>query len=444
VLDGIASLVDKSLLRRHEQPDGEPRFTMLETIHEFAAEQLALSGEQPALASSHAAYFHALALREEAGMFGPERERWMAALNAEKENLRALLRWALDGGDVALGLDTLAAIYWWLASTTAAIGQPEGRRWLEQLLALPPAAAAPRARARALRALGWTAWTQSDYGAARPALEESARLWREIGDPVELTLALSPLAKCSMDGADPTAVAAAEEAVRLGREAGSARATTFGYDAVGQLAMRRTDWPAATAAFDEAVRTAERAGATNFRAAFIMLGGIVKLWSGDIESAAARLAEALAIFRRLGEYAPLMLLSQSLTALGEIAYRRGEVDEAGAYDREALELGYRSGTFGIVVGSLGGLGRVALLEQDVRRAAMLFGAVKALGTSVSIPGAGGANRGAISEHLLAEARGALGEDAFATAYEAGQSLSLDAAVALALEVSPPNAALPPP
>jgi predicted ATPase/class 3 adenylate cyclase len=443
VLDGIASLVDKSLLRRQEQPDGEPRFTMLETIREFAVEQLALSGEQPALASRHAAYFHELALREEAGMFGPERERWMAALNAEKENLRALLRWALDGGDVAVGLDTAAAIYWWIGSTMLAIGQQEARRWLGQLLALPAAADSPRARARALRALGWMAWTQSDYGAARPALEESVRLWREIGDPAELALALSPLAKCSLDGADPAAVAAAEEAVQLGREAGSARATTFGYDAVGQLAMRRTDWPAATAAFDEAVRTAERAGATNFRAAFVMLGGIAKLWSGDAESAAARLAQALATFRGLGEYAPLMLLSHALTTLGEIAYRRREVDQAGAHYREALELGYRSGTFGIVVGSLGGLGRVALLERDAKRAAMLFGAVEGLGTAVSMPGAGGTNRGAVSEQLLAEARGALGEDAFVTAYEAGRSLSLDAAVALALEVSPPNAALRP-
>ena len=68
----------------------------------------------------------------------------MEALNAEKENLRALLRWALAGGDVALGLDTLTAIYWWLASTTSAIGQPEGRRWLEQLLALPADFPPPR------------------------------------------------------------------------------------------------------------------------------------------------------------------------------------------------------------------------------------------------------------------------------------------------------------
>jgi predicted ATPase/class 3 adenylate cyclase len=430
VLDGLAALIDGSLIRGATDAEGEPRFRMLETIREFALDQLTASGELDAVAARHASYFHALVLREEAAMFGPERERWMAALTADQDNLRAMLQWAVAGGDVSLGLDAAAALYWWIGTGSSGMGQQEGRRWLDQLLALPSASL--RARARALRALGWLTWTQSDYATARPTLEESVRLWRELDDPAELALALAPLAKCSVDGKDPAAIAAAEEAARLGREAGSPRAAAFGIEAAGQLAMRRGDWPVARAALEEAVRIAREQGATNFRAAFIMIAAMVAFWARDDERAREGFSEALALFRGLGDQAPHLLVGGALMFLGEIAYRRPDADEAELYFREALVLNSRTGTFGAALRSLSGIGRVALLKQEWGRAARFFGAVEGLGATVTFVTPGG-SPGAVPGELIDEARAALGENAFATAYAEGRALSLDAAVALALE-----------
>ena len=116
VLDGIGALVDSSLLQPEAPPAGAaeaPRFRMLETVREYALERLEASGEAAAVRARHAAHFHALALRAEARWFTGERAHWTAVLTAEHDNLRAVLRWALDGGDAELGLDTAAALQYW-------------------------------------------------------------------------------------------------------------------------------------------------------------------------------------------------------------------------------------------------------------------------------------------------------------------------------------------
>ncbi|MGH8574559.1 MAG: ATP-binding protein, partial [Gammaproteobacteria bacterium] len=98
-LDGVALLVDKSLLRQEAGPDDEPTFVLLETIREFGREQLVESGESEAIGRRHAAWYLRLAERAAPELFGPEQRRWAERLDREHANLRAALTWLLDQGD---------------------------------------------------------------------------------------------------------------------------------------------------------------------------------------------------------------------------------------------------------------------------------------------------------------------------------------------------------
>ena len=134
VLDGMASLVDKSLLRQEEQASGEPRFRMLETIREYGLECLTASGEEPAVRRAHADYYLALAEAAEPALTGPEQATWLDRLEAEHDNLRAALRWAEESGEAEIGLRLAGAFcQFWLM-----------RGYLREGQELADAASAPR------------------------------------------------------------------------------------------------------------------------------------------------------------------------------------------------------------------------------------------------------------------------------------------------------------
>src|SRR6266516_5653624 len=117
VLEQLGQLLDKSLVQAQQGTGGEPRFSMLETIHEYATEQLEASGEAAAMQDRHADYFLRLAEEAEPAMFGQEREVWMERLDREEANLRAALAWCkADSNAVQIGLRLVGALsfYWFL------------------------------------------------------------------------------------------------------------------------------------------------------------------------------------------------------------------------------------------------------------------------------------------------------------------------------------------
>ena len=172
VLDGVESLVDKSLLREEEGPGGEPRFVMLETVHEYAREKLEESGEAEELRRLHAEYFLALAEEAEPELKGARQYEWLERLEAEHDNMRAALSWLLEDGDVEPGLRLAGALrrFWHVRGYF-----DEGRRWLEQALAKDSRASAS-ARAKALDAVGGLAHDQGDIDRAEAAAQEGLEL----------------------------------------------------------------------------------------------------------------------------------------------------------------------------------------------------------------------------------------------------------------------------
>ncbi len=175
VLDGIAALVDASLLRQVEDPRGDGvtgrRYIMLETVREFGLEALASDGEERAAHDKHATWCLDLAERAESELSGPAQGRWLALLEAEEDNLRAALDWLEYDDKDGRSLRLASALVWfWIIS--GRLGEGRGR--LEHALETKRGADVPGAlRAKALTGLGFLAHYQADHAAAVPRLEEA-------------------------------------------------------------------------------------------------------------------------------------------------------------------------------------------------------------------------------------------------------------------------------
>jgi hypothetical protein len=166
-VDGIASLHDKSLVRRDEAA-GDLRVRMLETISEYAWERLEVSGEAAEITAAHAAYFLDLATTATEHLRGPSQHSWLPTLDPELDNFRGVIRRGIESGRVETALRlTIALTEYWISRSY----QKEGRRHLEELLAMPTQDVTPASRAAALEAVVEIAVWQGDYAMARPMIE---------------------------------------------------------------------------------------------------------------------------------------------------------------------------------------------------------------------------------------------------------------------------------
>jgi predicted ATPase len=197
LLDVLQSLVDKSLLKSEHRVDGGVRLRMLETIRVFALAELATCGEESVVRRRHTEYFVALAgpLSEDPDMASVE---WLDCMEAEHDNIRATLRWALDSGDASTALTLASAVhrFWWTRGYLR-----EGLRWLEEAL-LQGQAASPLLVAWGQHCAGGLAWRQADYARAEAHYAAGLAVRREIGDPFGIAIALQGLASVARDRGD--------------------------------------------------------------------------------------------------------------------------------------------------------------------------------------------------------------------------------------------------
>jgi len=291
-LDGLASLVDKSLIRRVDSPAGAGRFSMLETIREFAAEQLAAGGELEALARRHAGHYLDLATEAEPHLTGEDQGAWLDRCDAEHANLRAALRWAIDAGEADRAQAAAGALWgFWQQRGHLA----EGRRWLDEVLAMPSGQAPTAARAKALTGAGGIVWW-IDQRAARRFYEEALAIERRLGDPARLAGALYNMA------------------FALGAEQD--------LEGVGRL-------------LEESLALYRRAGDEPGVARVLTMLVVPDAMAGRWGPVVARLEEVAAIWRRLGNR---LSLAFELVWLAFAYGRDGRRSAARAAALEALEL----------------------------------------------------------------------------------------------------------
>ena len=226
-LDGIASLVDKSLVRQESEPDGAPRFRMLGTIREFASEKLGERGEADELADRHAAWVLALVQAWAASVFGNEQKAILDRYEREHDNIRAALSGAIARDQAEIAMLILAASwrFWQMRGYLA-----EGREQAERVLALTARSNYPEALAAALEAAGGIAYWQADSVPSRAWYGEALELARASGDDARVANAIYNMTfTFEMEHEDMVqSRALAQEAVdiyrRLGDEAGIGRA----------------------------------------------------------------------------------------------------------------------------------------------------------------------------------------------------------------------------
>ena len=179
VIGDIETLIDQHLVQQHDGPDGEPRFTMLETIREYARERLEASGEGAIVRDRHAAWYLAFVEAAEPKLRGPQQVVWLERLRIDHDNVRGTLRYAVETHGAEIGL-RLAGALWRFWQVHGHLR--EGRDWLGRLLVLPEASARTGGRARALNAAGFVAFLLGDYATARALHEQGLAIRRELGE----------------------------------------------------------------------------------------------------------------------------------------------------------------------------------------------------------------------------------------------------------------------
>jgi non-specific serine/threonine protein kinase len=389
VLDGLESLLNKSLLRQESGPDGEPRFTMLETIHEYAGERLVESGEAEDIQRRHADRFAALVERAEPELPGGKRGYWYARLRAERDNLRTALAWSLGGGDAELGLRLAGTLCeFWTAEGHIA----EGIRWMERALESAENAP-PTIRVKALNEAGLLAVIRGDHEQGRLWGSEALALSRELGDRANSAWALVYLGAHSTASPDEyrEGIALCEEGLALFRELG------------------------------------DRSGMAR---ALNILGELARL-VGDYQRARTVYEECLAVFREAGDALREAIV---LGNLSYIAQHQGDHGRAEALCKEAivrlreLELRYPMAFF------LAALAGPVAAKGDAERAACLLGAAEALREAMGI-GLVPSDQFEVDRYVSA-VREQLDEMTFEAAWAEGRAMSLEVAIAYALEENP--------
>ncbi|MEZ4564010.1 MAG: tetratricopeptide repeat protein [Thermomicrobiales bacterium] len=383
-LDLVASLVDKSLLRRLDAGEGESRFGMLGTIREYGLGQLAADAGADSAHAAHAAYYLALAEKAEPALVGPEQSAWLSRVETEHDNLRLALAWLRDHGtsEDYLRLGGALAGFWEIRGRLS-----EGQRWLAGALARRGEASAP-VTARALRGAGMIAREQGDYSAAAALGEEALALFRELGDTLGIARTAHLLGDTASDVGDyARAAAMLEEGLALFEALGDASSAANMLNDLGVVARRRQAFDLAASLFDASLATARVAG------------------------------------NELG-------IARTLSNLGHVAADQGDHARAIALYRESLELQAEVGDLRGIAWSLERIPALPVAWQWPEQAAQLFGAAAAARDAAGLP-LPPAGRDWY-DRAVAEVQAHLGEAAFRAAWAAGRALPLPQAIAAAL------------
>ena len=299
LLDGMASMVDKSLLQQLEQPNGESRFTMLETIREYAREKLEASGEEAATKRAHAAYCLVLAEETATAESGAEGAEVRERIALEHDNFRAGLEWLTESGDADWGLRLGAALFrFWESREYLA----EGRDRLGKLLRMPAAAAPTKARARALFAAGVLASEQGEIAAADALMMESLVIGRRLGDKQGVAVSLNARAVLARDRGDVAlALSLFQESLGLWRQLGELKAIARALSNLASVLKLQREYELARSLCGECGAIFEGLGDRTGVAWSLNNQGDVAREQGDSAAAQALYEQGLAIFRELGD-----------------------------------------------------------------------------------------------------------------------------------------------
>jgi non-specific serine/threonine protein kinase len=382
LLDMVASLLERNLLRPVQGVADEPRFTMLTTIRAFALEQLEAHGEATEVRRCHAAYY--LALAEEAAPHLHERHQasWLDRLDREHDNLRAAMAWSAECDPrAALRLGGALWRFWQVRGHVR-----EGRAWIEHVVeteAIPPGAAHGPEHASALYAAAFLAFIAGEYRRAAEHHRAALAIRRQLGDLDAIAESLNCL---------------------------------------GLLLRCVGDYEAAEGLFDEALAVSRRLGNRTREANILNNLARSAYYHGDHLAARALHEQGLAIAREAGD---AWVVAICLGDLGDVQQAGGDADSARTLYEDSLAAWRALGDLRGVAQCLEGFAGLTV-EAHPDRAVCLFAAAATAREQIGEP-CSRVRRNLLSR-VLARARAALGSARYAEAWQAGQAMSLDQAI----------------
>jgi predicted ATPase len=421
VLEGVGSLMSKSLIHKTEGTSDEARFAMLDTIREYALERLDATPEGDAVRRAHAAYCLVLAEEGDASFTGSDRSLWLARFDAEHDNFRQAIDWlvATRQAEWALRLGAALFRYW-----EAREHLTEGRQRLVAVLELPDAKARTKERARALLAAGVLAVEQGDYAAARELVTDGLSIYDERGDPWGSVVCLNALAAAAVDEGDHSrAQSLFEQCLAAWEALGDRQAVARALSNLANLAKLRGDRPRARALYEQSLATFRELGDEVGVAWSLNHQGQVAREQGDRPAARALCEQALAIFGGLNDR---WGIASSLADLGHLSRDEGHRENAQARYRESIdifrELGYRRG----IARLLEDFACAAVTDGNPERGLRLAGAAAALREALGarLP----PDEQPKLERVLAQARAAVAPVAAQQVWTEGATMPLERAI----------------
>lgn len=381
VQEGIESLLDKSLLKREEGLDGESRFTMLETLHDYSLERLQESGEEEAVRRLHAEYFLALAEAAELQVWRTEQQVWLDRLERDHDNLRATYLWLLNVSGVELCLRFVGAlaIFWDLRGYWN-----EGITKIEAVLSRPTASEYTIARAQALQGVGMLYYNFANRQMASAYFEESVAVWRAVGDKRGLAFALADWVYAVSFDTD-SATSKLEESLQLYRQLDDTRGLAFVLLLMSDQASSIPDVRRARSLLEESLGLFEKAGDRWGIAWSLMRLTELTAYEDDLAGARMIGERSLAMFNELNIKEGKAVI---LSSLASIACGEGEPEHARALYEEAITLWRELGNQLRLGFLLANLGHITRLQGDADAAICLYQEAQSL-LSIRMAGADG-------------------------------------------------------
>jgi non-specific serine/threonine protein kinase len=380
VFDGLATLMDKSLVRQGDGHDSELRFTLLETLREYALERLTTSGEIDKLRETHAGYFRDLCEAAPLGKDGMTQQRWLRRLQADYDNVRAAMDWA-ERHDPIDGLHMVDPLmtFWDLCGYLV-----EGLRWTERLL-MAVEGAPSEIRLKAVVCASYIAAIVGERERCAAFSTEAMSLAPQVEEPMLVARAMLNLANGN---------------VHRHLSAQEMRETREMLE--GALVIFREE------------------GDTFFAAVALNSLSELSRLSRDDDEAMLLGAEALQLFRSMGDRFHIQIV---LINLGLIALRHKDYERAHALFEEALSVALHIEDVRNTTVSAEGLALTIGLTNDARRAVQLLGAAEAARQRIGVPVL--PSHQPDYERHVATIRERLGADVFAAEWAAGRTLSLE-------------------
>jgi predicted ATPase/uncharacterized protein HemY len=422
-VDFLAQLRAASLVVAEErESDAAMRFRLLETLREFAAEQLA-PPERNLLARRHFDYFLSFIQGTWNHRRPEEAKLWLQLVDVDYENIRAALEWALEADPrAALEMVDKLANYWYVRGypAEALLYLPRAARWQSDDTIL--------IRAAALRYAGVIAGECGEFERAKAFLEEVLALTRQVDRPAWIAVALSNLAEVELEqGRYERARALFEESIEARRKCAPDLDLSSQLAGLGDVAHSLGEYEQARACYEESLAILRRQNDERHAAQRLRDLGLLACCKGDPGKAEPLLKESLMTFQEYGDKAGI---GTALKGLGDVALLRAEHAAARRHYRDSLGVFREIGRRQLVAGVLERFARLAAAEADPALSVRLLAAAQALRDTLGTPRP--PNEQPEHQAQLHALRHALGEAAFTSAWQEGEALSWDQAAALTL------------